>query len=103
MVERGMIGTLVRLACERGERLTRLLRIRLSGMALHFASVEGHGEHMSRGLPKPFADHLCVTLLHMNDFDVICYAATCVTRIAVAHHRRHIAELGGIDILVQHL
>ena len=56
------------------------------------------------GRPK-FAEILAVTLLHMDDYDLRCYGATCIARLAVSQKKRKesIVILGGVDLLIEQL
>jgi hypothetical protein len=56
------------------------------------------------GRPK-YAEILAVTLLHMDDYDLRCYGATCIARLAVSQRKRKeaIVILGGVDLLIEQL
>jgi hypothetical protein len=56
------------------------------------------------GHPR-YAETLAVTLLHMNDYDLRCYGATCIARLAVSQvqRKKNIVKLGGIDLLIEQL
>jgi hypothetical protein len=59
---------------------------------------------LGAGRPR-YAEILAVTLLHMNDYDLRCYGATCIARLAVSQvqKKKNIVKLGGVDLLIEQL
>ena len=58
------------------------------------------------GVGRPrYPEIMAVTLLHMEDYDLRCYGATCIARLAVSHDSRKISivKLGGVDLLMEQL